>query len=51
MDIASTTALVTTSINALVGGAYDILVITVPVMIGFLLLWVGLGWAKRVFRG
>jgi len=51
MDIASTTALVTTSINTLTSGAYSILVITVPVMVGFLLLWVGLGWARRVFHG
>jgi len=51
MDIASTTALVQTSITTLTDGAYDILVITIPVMIGFLLLWVGLGWARRVFRG
>jgi len=51
MLIASTTDLVTTAIDTLTDGAYDLLVITIPVMVGFLLLWVGLGWVKRVFRG
>jgi len=51
MTATTSLALITSSINTLSDGLYDILVVTLPVAIGFLVFYIGWNWARRTIGG